>query len=209
MRGYNMDNIKKTLENWLNELNNFSFKNYEELPDIELYMDQVVTFLEKQLHIFQTSSLDKQITSSMINNYVKGEVVAAPIAKKYNREHLAAIEEIITLKQVLTIAEVKQILDERYKDSTEKSEIFNYFNETNNEKISTTVEEAFKRLNDIDDNDTKALIHLALDFALSANAYINVAKRILFLTRIYNQDNKPKEEKDKEKAKEKEVKKSE
>ena len=79
-----MDNIKKTLEVWLNELNNFSFKRYEELPDIELYMDQVVTFLEKQIKIFQNSSLDKQITSSMINNYVKGEVVSAPISKKYN-----------------------------------------------------------------------------------------------------------------------------
>ena len=49
-----MNSIKKALENWLNELNNFSFKNYEELPDIDLYMDQVVTFLDKQLYIFQT-----------------------------------------------------------------------------------------------------------------------------------------------------------
>ncbi len=193
-----MDNIKKSLEHWLNELNHFSFKNYEELPDIELYMDQVVTFLEKQLGIFQTSSLDKQITSSMINNYVKGEVVSAPIAKKYNREHLATIEEVITLKQVLTIAEVKQILDERYKSSIEKGDIFNSFNKSNNEKIATTIEEAFKHLNNIDDNDTKALIELALDFALSANAYINVAKRILFLTRVFEQNNKVKESKEKE-----------
>lgn len=201
-----MENIKKALEKWLNELNHFSFKDYEELPDIELYMDQVVTFLEKQLYIFQTSSLDKQITSSMINNYVKGEVVSAPISKKYNREHLAAIEEVVTLKQVLTIAEVKQILDERYKDSVEKADIFNNFNKTNNEKLSTTIEEAFKHLNTIEDNDTKALIELALDFALSANAYINVAKRILFLTRIYDQNNKAKELKEKDKDKEKEQK---
>lgn len=193
-----MENIKKALENWLNELNHFSFKNYEELPDIELYMDQVVTFLEKQLHIFQTSSLDKQITSSMINNYVKGEVVSAPIAKKYNREHLAVIEEIMTLKQVLTIAEVKQILDERYKDSPLKGDTFNAFNKSNNEKIATTIEEAFKHLNSIDDNDTKALINLALDFALSANAYINVAKRILFLTRIFDDEKRAKESKEKE-----------
>ena len=190
-----MENIKKTLENWLNQLSNFSFKNYEELPDIELYMDQVVTYLEKQLYIFQTSTLDKQITSSMINNYVKGEVVQAPLSKKYNREHLAAIEEVITLKQVLTIAEVKQILDKRYGDSIEKTDIFNKFNEANNEKISTAVGEAFKSLNDIDDNDTKALVDLALDFALSANAYINVAKRILFLIRAYEQLNKKTEEK--------------
>ncbi len=197
-----MDNINKTLEVWLNELNNFSFKKYEELPDIELYMDQVVTFLEKQIKIFQNSSLDKQITSSMINNYVKGEVVAAPIAKKYNREHLAAIEEVITLKQVLSIAEVKQILDERYKDMPEKGEIFNSFNELQTEKITSIVNEAFKHLNDIDENDTKELINLALDFSLSAVAYINIAKKILFLTRVYDELNKPEEDKKKEKEKE-------
>ncbi len=198
-----MDNIKKTLEVWLNELNNFSFKRYEELPDIELYMDQVVTFLEKQIKIFQNSSLDKQITSSMINNYVKGEVVSAPISKKYNREHLAAIEEVITLKQVLSIAEVKQILDERYKDSPEKGDTFNSFNELQTEKITSTVNEAFKHLNDIDDNDTKALVNLALDFSLSAVAYINIAKKILFLTRVYDELNKPEDEKEKDKEKEK------
>ena len=198
-----MDSINKSLENWLNDLNNFSFKNFEQLPDLELYMDQVVTFLEKQLYIFQTSTLDKQITPSMINNYVKGEVVAAPIAKKYNREHLAAIEEVITLKQVLSIAEVKQVLNERYKDNPEKGEIFNSFNELQTEKITSIVNEAFKHLNDIDDNDTKALIDLALDFSLSAVAYINIAKKILFLTRVYDEINNPVEEKDKDKKKEK------
>ncbi|UKI49383.1 MAG: DUF1836 domain-containing protein [Clostridium sp.] len=53
----------------------------KKLPDIDLYMDQVVTYLEKQLKILATSSLDKQITSSMINNYVKGEVISAPVSK--------------------------------------------------------------------------------------------------------------------------------
>ena len=148
-----MNSIKKSLENWLNDLNNFSFKNYEELPDIDLYMDQVVTFLEKQLYIFQNNTLDKQITSSMINNYVKGEVLPSPISKKYNREHLALIEEICTLKQVLSIADVKQIENDRYQDATSKGEIFNEFNRLNNEKIEVSVSEAFKKLNDIDENE--------------------------------------------------------
>lgn len=197
-----MDNIKKTLENWLNQLNSFSFKNYEELPDIELYMDQVVTFLEKQSSIFQTSSLDKQITSSMINNYVKGEVIQAPISKRYNREHLAAVEQVMTLKQVLTIAEIKQILDKNYNKAVEKADIFNTFNTLNNDKKSQAVEQAFKQLNNIDDNDTYGLMKLALDFALSANAYINIAKRILFLTRVYDFENteNEKEKKKDEKA---------
>ncbi len=208
-----MNSIKKALENWLNELNNFSFKNYEELPDIDLYMDQVVTFLDKQLYIFQNNTLDKQITSSMINNYVKGEVLPSPIAKKYNREHLALIEEICTLKQVLSIADVKQIEDNRYKDATSKGDIFNDFNKANNEKIEASVGEAFKKLNDIDENDSSALIDLATDFALTANAYINIARKILYLTKRYADIEKANETKEielnKDKEKEKKKKKDE
>ena len=89
-------------------------------------------------------------------------------------------------------------------DNPEKGEIFNSFNELQTEKITSIVNEAFKHLNDIDDNDTKALIDLALDFSLSAVAYINIAKKILFLTRVYDEINNPVEEKDKDKKKEKE-----
>jgi len=197
-----VNSIKKSLENWLNELNNFSFKNYEELPDIDLYMDQVVTFLDKQLYIFQNNTLDKQITSSMINNYVKGEVLPSPISKKYNREHLALIEEICTLKQVLSIADVKQIEDDRYIDATSKGETFNEFNRLNNEKIEISVSEAFKKLNDIDENDYSALIALATDFALTANAYINISRKILYLTKRYKDIERAKETKEAELQKE-------
>jgi len=189
-----MDSIKQALENWMNDLSNFSFKEYEALPDLDLYMDQVVTFLDKQLGIFQTSTLDKQITPSMINNYVKGEVLPSPISKKYNKEHLAIIEEICTLKQVLSIAEVKQILDSEYADPLKKGETFNKFNQVNNDKIQQSVEDAFKKLNDIDENDTNALTNMALDFALTANTYIQISKRILYLIRAYDAYEKAKEE---------------
>ena len=194
-----MDNINQSLEKWLNELNNFSFKEYENLPDLDLYMEQVINYLERQLMIFRTSTLDKQITSSMINNYVKGEVLQAPISKKYNKAHIAAIEEICTLKQVLSIAEVKEIMDSEYNNEVEKSDAFNAFNKLNNEKISISVEEAFKNLNKIDENDTNGLIHLGLEFALTANAYINISKRILYLIRAYQAiENNKKKKKDSE-----------
>lgn len=201
-----MDSIKTALENWMNELNNFSFKDYESLPDLDLYMDQVIQFLDKQLYIFQTSTMDKQITPSMINNYVKGEVLPSPIAKKYNKEHLALIEEICTLKQVLSIAEVKQIIDSEYKDSTVKADIFNKFNHLNNEKIENSVLEAFKHLNDIEENDTQALTELAMDFAMTANTYIQISKRILYLIRAYEiaEEARLAQEKRKEKKEKKE-----
>ena len=193
-----MESVKKTFETWLNEFDNFSFKSYENLPDIELYMDQVMTYLEKQLQIFQTSSLDKQITPSMINNYVKGEVIPAPISKRYGKEHLAIIEEVCTLKQVLSIAEVKQILDIRYKDVIKKADTFNKFNDLNNKLSDQAVKDAFKKLNDIKDNDILGLTNLSMEFALIANSYINISKRILFLIRVFDDLNKLKQEKEKE-----------
>ncbi len=200
MWGEIMESINSILGKWLNELDKFSYKDYTDLPDIDLYMDQVVTFLEKQLAIFQTSSLDKQITSSMINNYVKGEVVSSPIAKKYNREHLALIEEVCTLKQVLTIAEVKQILDERYrKDTIAKEEIFNTFKELVNQKNKEAIESTRSRLDTIEMNDLKGLTDLAMDLALTASAYISISKRILFLNKLFQEQQENKKNKDEEK----------
>ncbi|MDE7385349.1 MAG: DUF1836 domain-containing protein [Anaeroplasmataceae bacterium] len=195
-----MNSINDILGKWLDELSKFSYKDYKDLPDIDLYMDQVVTFLDKQLAIFQTSSLDKQITSSMINNYVKGEVVSAPISKKYNREHLALIQEVCTLKQVLTIAEVKQIIDERYrKEDLPKDEIFDHFKTLVNDKNKEAVDLTKSLLDNIEQNDLRALTDLSVDLALTASAFISISKRILFLNRLYQQDleNKKKDKSEK------------
>lgn len=200
MWGEIMNSINDILGKWLDELSKFSYKDYKELPDIDLYMDQVVTFLDKQLSIFQTSSLDKQITSSMINNYVKGEVVSAPISKKYNREHLALIQEVATLKQVLTIAEVKQIIDERYrKEDLPKDEIFDHFKNLVSEKNKEAVDLTKSLLDNIEQNDLRALTDLSVDLALTASAFISISKRILFLNRLYQQDleNKKKDKSEK------------
>ena len=205
MWGEIMNSINDILANWLEDLNQFSYKDYKDLPDIDLYMDQVVTFLDKQLSIFQTSSLDKQITSSMINNYVKGEVVSAPIAKKYNREHLALIQEVCTLKQVLTIAEVKQIIDERYKrEDVQKDEVFDHFKNLVNEKNKEAIALTKELLSSIEPNDLTALTDLSVSLALTANSFISISKRILFLNRLYQQDleNKKKDKSDKEKSEE-------
>ncbi|MCR5113300.1 MAG: DUF1836 domain-containing protein [Acholeplasmatales bacterium] len=206
-----MDDIKKSLENWLNDLNNFSFQNYENLPDFELYMDQVMKYLDRQLYIFQTTTSDKQITSSMINNYVKGEVIPAPVSKRYTREHLAYIQEVCTLKQVLSIAEVKQILDKTYAEGHDKATAYDEFNYMNSTITSEVVDNTFKKLNDVDANDIDALNKIALDYAVTANAYIEVAKRILFLNRNFEYTQKIREAQAKEDAEraEKERKKAE
>ena len=66
---------------------NIMFPRWDDLPDIELYMDQVVSILEKNLSVF--SNGEKLITPSMINNYVKQKIVKPPVKKRYDKMHLA------------------------------------------------------------------------------------------------------------------------
>ena len=182
-----MKSINNTLDKWLKDLENFSLKDYERFPDIDLYMDQLITYLEREFQIYQTSSLDKLITPSMINNYVKGDVMISPKAKKYNREHMALIKEIMILKQVLPLTDVKQILDLKYRsnDDTDYQEVYNNFNNLVNEKNKIAINEAKEALANIEDNNLEQLTELANNFALTAMSYINISKRILFLKRIY------------------------
>ena len=68
-----------------------------ELPDLELYMDQVTSLIGRYLKD------DRELTASMVNNYVKHKAMPAPVRKKYTREHLAYLIVICTLKPVLPI----------------------------------------------------------------------------------------------------------
>ncbi len=190
-----MENVNNIIKKWLSELSSFEFLNYEQLPDIDLYMDQVVQILDRELKIFSTSSMDKQITSSMINNYVKGKVISAPVSKKYNREHLALIEEVCTLKQVLTIAEVKQILESTYKDSNR--EAFNNFKTRMKFLNNLAIDDAKTQLEGVEENDLEKLNEIALNLSLTANAYISIAKRILFLTKHFEEILKAEDKEDK------------
>ncbi len=195
-----MFDVNESLKNWLHKLDNFKLIEYSKLPDIELYMDQIITIIDRQLSLFSYSSLDKMITSSMVNNYVKGNVIPSPLAKKYNREHLALLEEVITLKQILSIAEIKQIIDTNYKDSN-KSDVFDEFvvkYKEANQKASNVCKD---KLASISNNDVKGLNHLALELSLISNAYITIAKRILYYTNHYEamleQEQEEKEKKNK------------
>ncbi|MBR5319889.1 MAG: DUF1836 domain-containing protein [Peptococcaceae bacterium] len=93
---------------WLDEIQQYRLPRWEELPDIELYMDQVITLIERYLTPLVGQSDNKVITSAMINNYVKLSIMPKPVKKRYERIHLAHLIVITILKQVLLITEVKE-----------------------------------------------------------------------------------------------------
>jgi hypothetical protein len=82
---------------------------WNEFPDISLYKDQVLTYMERQLIHF---SEEDRITSAMINNYIKAKLIPRAEGKKYTREHLAGLTEIGLLKQVLTVEDTGYLLQQ-------------------------------------------------------------------------------------------------
>ena len=79
---------------------------WNELPEIDLYLDQVVNYLEKYLGILSSNDDDKIITKTMINNYVKQGIMPAPEKKKYGKTHIAYLMVICILKQVYSIGDI-------------------------------------------------------------------------------------------------------
>ncbi len=81
---------------------------WERLPDLGLYMDQVVTLIDR---VFSTRLPKGETTRSMINNYVKSGLVPRPVGKKYDRDHLARLLMVCVLKQALSMEGIGRLLD--------------------------------------------------------------------------------------------------
>ena len=83
---------------------------WEELPDFELYLDQVLNLLDKYLSPFVPCEEAHIVTASMINNYVKLQILLPPTKKRYQRAHLAQLIAIGVLKQTLPLPIVRTLL---------------------------------------------------------------------------------------------------
>ena len=108
---YDKSQIAQKLVRWERFMNEFRLPGWEELPKIELYMDQVIGLITQYLGFFVFDlSEEKLLTPSMVNNYVKMKLLPAPQKKKYGRKHIALLIMICTFKQSLSMAAVEQML---------------------------------------------------------------------------------------------------
>lgn len=87
-----------------------SLPRFDELPNIDLYMDQVMALINRYLAFFSVDDESEIITRSMINNYVKMKIIPIPVKKKYSRIHLACLIMIGALKQSLSIQTISALL---------------------------------------------------------------------------------------------------
>lgn len=87
---------------------------WKELPNVDLYLDQVVTLVNETLSSFLSSQLSEDdtpiLTKNMINNYVKSKIIEPPSKKKYNKNHLAQFFVICVLKEVYKMNDIKILI---------------------------------------------------------------------------------------------------
>lgn len=96
---------------YIKEILEFHLPRFDELPSIDLYMDQVLTIIENSLNIFSSENDENIITKSMINNYVKQNVIEKPCKKRYTKLHVSYLIIISVLKKVLSISEVSKLIN--------------------------------------------------------------------------------------------------
>ena len=104
------DTAAQRLREWLRGLEAFDLPDWDELPQLDLYMDQVILLLKRYLAPLGRSGEEKAITASIINNYVRMKVMPPPVKKRYSRAHLAYLIIICVLKQSLSISCIQRML---------------------------------------------------------------------------------------------------
>ena len=128
----------------------FHIPRWDEFPNIDLYIDQVVCVLENSLSEYIKSDNDKNdkiITKTMINNYVKHKIIKPPINKKYNKEHIAYLFVIFILKQLYSISEIKKLIDLAIETSSPEQAYNKFCNE-----LEKAIEQTFNGSNYLEKN---------------------------------------------------------
>lgn len=108
---YDRERVVQQMRKWENYLNEHALPSWEELPALELYMDQVVALVNSYLGFLPKEvGLDSVVTAAAVNNYVRKKIMPPPVKKRYSRVHLAYLLIICSLKQSVSISYIQQML---------------------------------------------------------------------------------------------------
>ena len=172
-----MNLSKEKLEGVFSEgekyLKEFSLPSWDDFPSIELYMDQVVALLNEYLKIFIAPKGDMQITSTMINNYVKLKTIPAPVKKKYSKKHLAYLVMVCILKQTHSMSTISSMIPPNLEEN-ELKRIYNSFVINHSKAYSYVTDQIYdvaRRFLEDDESTVYKLEDLVLQVAVSANIF--------------------------------------
>lgn len=168
-------NMDELLDSMLEGISNMDYVRSEDIPNIELYMDQVTSFMDEQLSSSKRYDDDKILTKTMINNYAKNDLLPPPEKKKYSKEHVLTLIFIYYFKNILSISDIQSILN----PITEK-----YFGK-NHETLS--LEDIYKEVFSLEHQETQNIIKdLAKKFNTSMKTFEDVDDEEAELLRTFS-----------------------
>ena len=159
---------------------------WKELPDISLYMDQIISYMPRQLIHFDDRDA---LTSAMVNNYIKDGLVPRADGKRYSPTHLAYLTAVCALKKVLSVRDISSLIHSGEELGMDSEAMYGYFLRKLDKALSDTADT-------IDpDAEQKELAKLALTLALQSYAYQLACTRILDILQPDGTDPKKKNKK--------------
>ena len=125
-RSFTMKTNEERLNELLAHLDSLDHIHVDEIPQIDLYMDQVTTFMEKHLGELKRYPEDKVLTKTMIKNYAKNNLLPSPVKKKYTQEHILLLVFIYYFKNLLSFTDIETVLSyvtEHHFDTDDESSL--------------------------------------------------------------------------------------
>lgn len=178
-------NTEDLLNSILASIGRIDYVRPANIPNIDLYMDQVTTFMEEQLKSTKRYKEDKILTKTMINNYAKNNLLPPPVKKKYTKEHVLVLIFVYYFKNILSIKDIESLLKpltDRYFASDEKYDMQRIYEEVchmekgrieqmqeNVKEMYANAENAYK---DAPDEDREYLQLFAFICNLSFDVYV-------------------------------------
>ena len=162
------------LNDLLESLNLDNNINLEDIPELDLYMDQVIQLFENKLGGNKRFEEDKILTKTMINNYAKGKLLMDIKNKKYSKEHIILMCFIYNMKGILALSDIKLALGdivEGYLKGQEKNI------EDIKQEINIDLNNLGEEFNSLESSEKKLLLSAML--VDKANIYKKLAEKIL------------------------------
>jgi len=169
--------------------------NISDIPDIELYIDQVTTFIDNKLGYNKRTLKDNVLTKTMINNYTKSKILPPPKNKKYSRQHMILLIFIYYLKQVLSINDINTLFTPLFKKINPPGggmdylgSLYNSFlqiKESSTDDLNEILSQKFKTINEKaaelpdDSEEVSRILLTVLTLVSAASIQKRVAEKII------------------------------
>lgn len=152
--------MESNFKDALKSINEYAPVPWNMIPDLGLYMDQVITFITRMYQPLYGDAMEGYLSASMINNYVKAKLIPRPVSKKYSREQIALLTMIVALKQVASIEDVRKMITPQ--DGMTVEQLYTLFCQRQKSAVAALW---------LDDENQSSDLPPAMNFAIVSSAY--------------------------------------